>query len=137
MRSHAPTLSLTRSLTRHSEGINAGEMKHGPLALVDEFMPILVIATMEDADMHNKMQGVIQQLMARSARLIIVANDDDTEMADIVQGRYPIIRVPRTDSVVQPILNIIPLQLLSYHLTLKRGHNVDQPRNLAKSVTVE
>ncbi len=121
----------------HSEGINAGEMKHGPLALVDEFMPIIVIATMEDADMHNKMQGVIQQLMARSARLIILANDDDTEMTEIVQGKYPIVRVPRSDTAVQPILNIIPLQLLSYHLTLKRGHNVDQPRNLAKSVTVE
>ena len=121
----------------HSEGINAGEMKHGPLALVDEFMPIIVIATMEDTDMHNKMQGVIQQLMARSARLIIVANDDDDEISDIVKGKYPIVRVPRLDRSVQPILNIIPLQLLSYHLTLKRGHNVDQPRNLAKSVTVE
>jgi len=121
----------------HSEGINAGEMKHGPLALVDEFMPIIVIATMEDIDMYNKMQGVIQQLMARSARLIIVANDDDEEISDIVKGKYPIVRVPRLDRSVQPIINIIPLQLLSYHLTLKRGHNVDQPRNLAKSVTVE
>ncbi len=87
--------------------------------------------------MYNKMQGVIQQLMARSARLIIVANDDDEEISDIVKGKYPIVRVPRLDRSVQPIINIIPLQLLSYHLTLKRGHNVDQPRNLAKSVTVE
>ena len=118
----------------HSEGINAGEMKHGPLALVDEHMPIIVIATMDE--MHNKMQGVIQQLMARSARLIIVCNEDDIDIVDMVGDRYPLIKVPNADGALQPVLNIIPLQLLSYHLTLLRGFNVDQPRNLAKSVTV-
>lgn len=118
----------------HSEGINAGEMKHGPLALVDEHMPIIVIATMDE--MHNKMQGVIQQLMARSARLIIVCNEDDIDILDMVGDRYPLIKVPNADGALQPVLNIIPLQLLSYHLTLLRGFNVDQPRNLAKSVTV-
>lgn len=118
----------------HSEGINAGEMKHGPLALVDEHMPIIVVATMDE--MHNKMQGVIQQLMARNARLIIVCNEEDLDMEDMVGGRYPLIKVPKADGALQPVLNIIPLQLLSYHLTLLRGFNVDQPRNLAKSVTV-
>jgi glucosamine--fructose-6-phosphate aminotransferase (isomerizing) len=118
----------------HSEGINAGEMKHGPLALVDDKLPIVVVATQDT--MHNKMQGVIQQLMARSARLIIVCNEEDEEMVDMVGGRYPLIQVPRVDEALQPVVNIIPLQLLSYHLTLLRGYNVDQPRNLAKSVTV-
>lgn len=119
----------------HSEGINAGEMKHGPLALVDETMPIIVIATMDE--MHNKMQGVIQQLMARNARLIIVCSEDDTDTPDIVGDRYPLIQLPSVHDALQPVVNIIPLQLLSYHLTLLRGYNVDQPRNLAKSVTVE
>jgi glucosamine--fructose-6-phosphate aminotransferase (isomerizing) len=118
----------------HSEGINAGEMKHGPLALVDEHMPIIVVATMDE--MHNKMQGVIQQLMARNARLIIVCNEEDIDMEDMIGARYPLIKVPKGDGALQPVLNIIPLQLLSYHLTLLRGFNVDQPRNLAKSVTV-
>lgn len=118
----------------HSEGINAGEMKHGPLALVDEHMPIIVIATMDE--MYNKMQGVIQQLMARNARLIIVCNEEDTDMPDMVGGRYPLIQVPHMDGALQPVVNIIPMQMLSYHLTLLRGYNVDQPRNLAKSVTV-
>lgn len=118
----------------HSEGINAGEMKHGPLALVDEHMPIIVIATMDE--MHNKMQGVIQQLMARNARLILVCNEEDVDLIDMVGSRYPLIQVPSSDGALQPVVNIIPLQLLSYHLTLLRGFNVDQPRNLAKSVTV-
>lgn len=118
----------------HSEGISAGEMKHGPLALVDDKLPIVVVAT-QDA-MYNKMQGVIQQLMARSARLIIICNEEDDEMVDMVNGKYPLIQVPRVSEAVQPVVNIIPLQLLSYHLTLLRGYNVDQPRNLAKSVTV-
>ena len=118
----------------HSEGINAGEMKHGPLALVDETMPIIVIATMDE--MHNKMQGVIQQLMARNARLIILCNEEDKDTPDMVGNAYPLIKVPRVHDALQPLVNIIPMQLLSYHLTLLRGYNVDQPRNLAKSVTV-
>lgn len=118
----------------HSEGINAGEMKHGPLALVDDKLPIVVVAT-QDA-LHGKMQGVVQQLMARHARLIILCSEGDSELEEIVGDRYPLIRVPRLDDAVQPIINILPLQLLSYHLTLLRGYNVDQPRNLAKSVTV-
>ena len=87
-------------------------------------------------EMHNKMQGVIQQLMARSARLIIVCNEEDADTLDMVGDRYPLIQVPRVHDALQPVVNIIPLQLLSYHLTLLRGYNVDQPRNLAKSVTV-
>ena len=74
----------------HSEGINAGEMKHGPLALVDEKLPIVVVATMDS--MHNKMQGDIQQLMARSANLIIICNEDDDDMVDMVGDKYPLIK---------------------------------------------
>ncbi len=84
------------------------------------------------------LQGVIQQLMARSARLVIVCNDEDDDLVDMVKTKphYHLIRVPRVDDALQPVVNIVPLQLLSYHLTLLRGYNVDQPRNLAKSVTV-
>ena len=103
----------------HSEGINAGEMKHGPLALVDEKLPIVVVATQDE--MHSKMQGVVQQLMARNARLIIVCNEDDEDIPDMAQGRYHLIQVPKVDDALQPVVNIIPLQLLSYHLTLMRG----------------
>lgn len=130
----------------HSEGILAGEMKHGPLALVDELMPIVVFATRDR--MHGKMVSVIEQLRARSARLIVVCNEDDEEILTSCSGRRcgtafgegraaaTLIRIPHITDALQPVVNIVPLQLLSYHLTVLRGHNVDQPRNLAKSVTV-
>ncbi|KAL3156749.1 hypothetical protein ABBQ38_001024 [Trebouxia sp. C0009 RCD-2024] len=118
----------------HSEGILAGEMKHGPLALVDENMPIIVIATQDR--MHAKMQSVIQQLRARNARLIVLCNEGDNSIASLCSPKCRLIQVPEVDECVQAIVNIVPLQLLSYHLTLLRGHNVDQPRNLAKAVTV-
>jgi glutamine---fructose-6-phosphate transaminase (isomerizing) len=118
----------------HSEGILAGEMKHGPLALVDESMPILVIAT-QDA-MHAKMLSVIQQLRARGARLIVLAGEGDAEVAAVAGEESSVIFVPRAPDYLQPVVNAVPLQLLAYHLAVLRGLNVDQPRNLAKSVTV-
>eukprot|EP00884_Botryococcus_braunii_P022432 jgi/Botrbrau1/8873/Bobra.50_2s0029.1 len=118
----------------HSEGILAGEMKHGPLALVDENLPIVVIATRDR--MYAKMQSVIQQLLARSGRLIVVCNEGDKEMEELAGNKCRLIKVPEIVDCLQPIVNIVPLQLLSYHLTVLRGFNVDQPRNLAKSVTV-
>ncbi|KAL4421718.1 hypothetical protein ABPG77_002334 [Micractinium sp. CCAP 211/92] len=121
----------------HSEGILAGEMKHGPLALVDDTMPILVIAT-KDA-MHLKMLSVIQQLLARGARLLVVCNQGDEDVEELCGSpdrRCSLIRVPQVVDCLQPVVNIVPLQLLSYHLTCLRGHDVDQPRNLAKAVTV-
>ncbi|GBF88215.1 hypothetical protein Rsub_00927 [Raphidocelis subcapitata] len=118
----------------HSEGINAGEMKHGPLALVDENLPIIVIATQDG--MHRKMVSVIEQLLARNGKLIILCNGDDPDMDAFAARGCSLIRVPATVDALQPIVNIVPLQLLSYHLTTLRGFNVDQPRNLAKSVTV-
>jgi glucosamine--fructose-6-phosphate aminotransferase (isomerizing) len=86
--------------------------------------------------MHRKMESVIQQLLARSAKLVILCNTGDDAMTQFEGRGCTLIRVPRTVDALQPIINIIPLQLLSYHLTTLRGFNVDQPRNLAKSVTV-
>uniref|UniRef100_A0A7R9V3S4 glutamine--fructose-6-phosphate transaminase (isomerizing) n=1 Tax=Chlamydomonas euryale TaxID=1486919 RepID=A0A7R9V3S4_9CHLO len=117
----------------HSEGILAGEMKHGPLALVDEKLPIILFATKDT--MHKKMDSVIQQLLARAASLCIVCNTGDQGMMAYADQGCRIIQVPETVDALQPVVNVIPMQLLSYHLTLLRGHNVDQPRNLAKAVT--
>ncbi|KAH6555817.1 hypothetical protein KP509_1Z225800 [Ceratopteris richardii] len=118
----------------HAEGIVAGEMKHGPLALVDETLPIIVIAT-RDASL-NKQQSVIQQLKARKGRLIVMCTEGDAEFM-CPDRTCRIIEVPKVHDCLQPIINIVPLQLLAYHLTVFRGFNVDQPRNLAKSVTTQ
>uniref|UniRef100_A0A7N1A5V1 glutamine--fructose-6-phosphate transaminase (isomerizing) n=1 Tax=Kalanchoe fedtschenkoi TaxID=63787 RepID=A0A7N1A5V1_KALFE len=118
----------------HSEGILAGEMKHGPLALVDENLPIVVIATRDAC--FSKQQSVIQQLTARKGRLIVMCSSGDTTSAcPSVTCRT--IEVPQVEDCLQPVINVVPLQLLAYHLTVLRGHNVDQPRNLAKSVTTQ
>ncbi|CAM6062631.1 unnamed protein product [Sphagnum tenellum] len=117
----------------HSEGILAGEMKHGPLALVDENLPIIVVAT-RDATC-SKQQSVIQQLQARKGRLIVMCTKGDANLM-CPNGSYRFIEVPQLQDCLQPIINIVPFQLLAYHLTVLRGFNVDQPRNLAKSVTI-
>jgi glucosamine--fructose-6-phosphate aminotransferase (isomerizing) len=119
----------------HSEGILAGEMKHGPLALVDETMPLIVVATRDSS--YRKQESVVQQLKARGGRLILIVSEDDDEIASVAGEKATIIRVPVVEDCLQAVVNIVPLQLLSYHITVLRGHNVDQPRNLAKSVTVE
>lgn len=118
----------------HSEGILAGEMKHGPLALVDHNLPIVVIATRDGC--FSKQQSVIQQLHARKGRLIVMCTQGDAASVS-VGGSCRVIEVPHMEDCLQPVVNIIPLQLLAYHLTVLRGHNVDQPRNLAKSVTTQ
>ncbi|CAH2080637.1 unnamed protein product [Thlaspi arvense] len=118
----------------HSEGILAGEMKHGPLALVDENLPIFVIATHDAC--FSKQQSVIQQLHARKGRLIVMCSKGDAASVT-VGGSCRVIEVPQVEDCLQPVINIVPLQLLAYHLTVLRGFNVDQPRNLAKSVTTE
>ncbi|XP_022742031.1 glutamine--fructose-6-phosphate aminotransferase [isomerizing] 2-like isoform X1 [Durio zibethinus] len=118
----------------HSEGILAGEMKHGPLALVDENLPIVVIATRDAC--FSKQQSVIQQLHARKGRLIVMCSKGDA--ASVCSGgACRVIEVPQVEDCLQPVVNIVPLQLLAYHLTVLRGYNVDQPRNLAKSVTTQ
>ncbi|KAJ0003090.1 hypothetical protein NQD34_008239 [Periophthalmus magnuspinnatus] len=116
----------------HSEGILAGELKHGPLALVDKDMPVIMII-MKDG-VYTKCQNALQQVTARSGRPIIICCKDDSEVS---QSAYQTIALPETVDCLQGILSIIPLQLLSFHLAVLRGYDVDCPRNLAKSVTVE
>jgi glucosamine--fructose-6-phosphate aminotransferase (isomerizing) len=116
----------------HAEGYPAAEMKHGPIALIDENMPVVFIVP-KDA-IYEKVLSNIQEVKARRGRIIAVANEDDTEIEHLAEF---VIRVPRTYGFFGPILNVIPLQLLAYYMAVARGTNVDQPRNLAKSVTVE
>ncbi|KAM7267789.1 hypothetical protein ACFE04_009955 [Oxalis oulophora] len=118
----------------HSEGMLAGEMKHGPLALVDENLPIIVVATHDAC--FSKQQSVIQQLHARKGRLIVMCSKGDAAFV-CPGGSCRVIEVPQVEDCLQPVINIVPLQLLAYHLTVLRGYNVDQPRNLAKSVTTQ
>ncbi|MGL5890222.1 MAG: glutamine--fructose-6-phosphate transaminase (isomerizing) [Bacteroidia bacterium] len=116
----------------HAEGYPAAEMKHGPIALIDEEMPVVVIATKGAS--YEKVVSNIQEVKARKGKIIAVVTEGDTavkEMADYV------IEVPETDEKLAPLVTVIPLQLLAYHIAVMRDCNVDQPRNLAKSVTVE
>lgn len=116
----------------HAEGYPAAEMKHGPIALIDENMPVVFIATNQSA--HEKIVSNIQEVKARKGKIIAVVNEGDHIIRDLVDE---LIEVPATDELLSPLVSIVPLQLLSYHIALMRGCNVDQPRNLAKSVTVE
>lgn len=116
----------------HAEGYPAGEMKHGPIALIDETMPVLAIVTKDS--LYDKMISQVQQAKARGGVVIALATEGDElirQEADFV------IYVPETPSLLAPVVNVVPLQLLSYHIAVRRGADVDQPRNLAKSVTVE
>jgi glucosamine--fructose-6-phosphate aminotransferase (isomerizing) len=116
----------------HAEGYPAAEMKHGPIALIDNRMPVVFVVP-KDA-IYEKVISNIQEVRARKGRVIAIANEDDTEIEHLAEF---VIRVPRTYGYFGPIVNVIPLQLLAYHIAVARGCNVDQPRNLAKSVTVE
>ncbi|MEQ9351000.1 MAG: glutamine--fructose-6-phosphate transaminase (isomerizing) [Vicingaceae bacterium] len=116
----------------HAEGYPAAEMKHGPIALIDENMPVVAIATRKGS--YQKVVSNIQEVKARNGRIIGIVTEGDEavkEMADYV------IEIPETDEFLDPLISVIPLQLLSYHIAVMRGCNADQPRNLAKSVTVE
>jgi glucosamine--fructose-6-phosphate aminotransferase (isomerizing) len=110
----------------------AGEMKHGPIALLDERTPVVVVAT--DSPVLEKVVSNIQEVRARGARVIVVATEGDEQIGLHAEE---VIRVPRTDWMLAPLLAVIPLQLLAYNIARHRGLNVDQPRNLAKTVTVE
>ena len=116
----------------HAEGYPAAEMKHGPIALIDEEMPIVVIATRKDN--YEKVVSNIQEVKARGGKLIAIVTEGDTDVKEIADY---CIEIPKCFREISPLLTIIPLQLLSYHIALMRNCNVDQPRNLAKSVTVE
>jgi len=116
----------------HAEGYPAAEMKHGPIALIDENMPVIVIATQDSV--YEKILSNIQEVRARKGKVIAIATEGDKEIADRV---HKVIYVPETLEMLNPLVTIIPLQLLAYYIAVFRGCNVDQPRNLAKSVTVE
>lgn len=116
----------------HAEGYPAAEMKHGPIALIDENMPVVFIATNQSA--HEKIVSNIQEVKARKGKVISIVLEGDKTIAELSDD---VIEVPATDELLSPLVSIVPLQLLSYHIALMRGCNVDQPRNLAKSVTVE
>tara|TARA_B000000460_G_scaffold228730_1_gene185197 strand:+ start:60 stop:947 length:888 start_codon:yes stop_codon:yes gene_type:complete len=116
----------------HAEGYPAAEMKHGPIALIDQDMPVVVLAP-RDA-VYQKVVSSIEEVKARHGRIIAVVTDEARELEGKVDH---IIRVPQTIPLLQPVLTTVPLQLLAYHMAMIRGSDVDQPRNLAKSVTVE
>lgn len=116
----------------HAEGYPAAEMKHGPIALIDEQMPVIVIAP--NKGHYDKVVSNIQEIKSRSGKIIAVVTKGDTQVKELADH---VIEIPETSEALTPLLTTIPLQLLSYHIAVLRGCNVDQPRNLAKSVTVE
>ena len=116
----------------HAEGYPAAEMKHGPIALIDHELPTVVIAPKDD--LHEKIISNIQQVKARGGSVIAVVTKGDTTIAEIADH---IIEIPDVPESISPVIVSIPLQLLAYHIAVKKGCNVDMPRNLAKSVTVE
>jgi glucosamine--fructose-6-phosphate aminotransferase (isomerizing) len=123
----------------HAEGYPAGEMKHGPNALIDETLPVVVLATRDKADPASKLRyektlSNIQEVTARSGRVIVVATEGDSTIGSLVEH---VIHIPPAIELLSPLIEIVPLQLLAYYIAVRRGCDVDQPRNLAKSVTVE
>jgi glucosamine--fructose-6-phosphate aminotransferase (isomerizing) len=116
----------------HAEGYPAAEMKHGPIALIDQEMPVVFIATKDSS--YEKVVSNIQEVKARKGRVIAIVTEGDTHIPKMAEF---VIEVPATLEPLMPMVSVIPLQLLSYHIAVMRGCNVDQPRNLAKSVTVE
>ncbi len=120
----------------HAEGYPAGEMKHGPIALIDEQMPVVALAP--DDHVFEKMVGNVQEAKARGGSVIAITSEGDARLAAVLDAqRDVLVPVPRTTPLLTPIVMTIPLQLLAYHIAVRRGCDVDQPRNLAKSVTVE
>jgi glucosamine--fructose-6-phosphate aminotransferase (isomerizing) len=120
----------------HAEGYPAGEMKHGPIALIDEAMPVVALAP-QDA-VFEKMLGNIQEAKARGGSVIALTSEGDTHLHELLDPKLDsLIAIPATTQLLTPVAMTIPLQLLAYHIAVRRGCDVDQPRNLAKSVTVE
>jgi glucosamine--fructose-6-phosphate aminotransferase (isomerizing) len=123
----------------HAEGYPAGEMKHGPNALIDGNLPVVFLATRDPANeasrlRYEKTLSNVQEVKAREGRVIAVACEGDEEITEVADH---VLWVPVADELLLPIVEVVPLQLLAYHIAVRRGCDVDQPRNLAKSVTVE
>ena len=120
----------------HAEGYPAGEMKHGPIALIDELMPVVAIAP-HDA-VFEKMLGNMQEAKARGGSVVALTHAGDDKLKTLLEPRTDyVITLPDAPPLLMPIVAVVPLQLLAYHIAVRRGCDVDQPRNLAKSVTVE
>jgi glucosamine--fructose-6-phosphate aminotransferase (isomerizing) len=120
----------------HAEGFAAGELKHGPIAVIDQGTPVVVVVPSPHSrgSVHGKVVSNIQEIRARGARTIVVAEEGDD---DVVPFADHVIRVPRTPTLLAPVVTTVPLQVLACEIADTRGYDVDQPRNLAKSVTVE
>jgi glucosamine--fructose-6-phosphate aminotransferase (isomerizing) len=116
----------------HAEGYPAAEMKHGPIALIDEHMPVVFVAPRDEV--YQKLVSNMQEVRARGGRIVAITSQDDGDLGRLVDEQ---IQVPSTAPLLSPVLTVIPLQLLAYHVAVLRGCDVDRPRNLAKSVTVE
>jgi len=128
-------LKLKELAYLHAEGFAAGELKHGPIALIEPGLPVFCVVPPHGRDqLHDKMVSAIQEIRARGARTIVLVEDDDTGIEEFADT---IIRLPRVSTLLQPIPAVVPLQLFACELATRLGHDVDQPRNLAKSVTVE
>lgn len=125
-------LKLKEISYAHAEGYAAGEMKHGPIALIDERMPVVVVIPKDRH--HDKTLANVQEVRARDGQVIAVCTEDDTEVRSVAQT---VLEIPATHEVVQPLITVLPLQLLAYYCADFKGTDVDQPRNLAKTVTVE
>jgi glucosamine--fructose-6-phosphate aminotransferase (isomerizing) len=120
----------------HAEGYPAGEMKHGPIALIDEHMPVVAIAPHDHV--FEKMIGNMQEVKARGGSVVALTTQGDDKLASILDKTHDfVIELPKTPELLTPIAMVLPLQLLAYYIAVRRGCDVDQPRNLAKSVTVE
>ena len=119
----------------HAEGFAAGELKHGPIALIEPGLPVFCVVPPRGRDqLHDKMVSAIQEVRARGARTIVLAEEGDDE---VVQFADSLLSLPAVPTLLQPMVAAIPLQLFACELATAKGHDVDQPRNLAKSVTVE
>ncbi|MFW5879086.1 MAG: SIS domain-containing protein, partial [Myxococcota bacterium] len=116
----------------HAEGYAAGEMKHGPIALIEEGLPVVILATRYGS--YDKVLGNLEEVRARGGRVIALATTGDSKIGSLADD---VMWIPDGGSLVDPLLTVVPLQLLSYHVADYNGTDVDQPRNLAKSVTVE
>jgi glucosamine--fructose-6-phosphate aminotransferase (isomerizing) len=128
-------LKLKELAYLHAEGFAAGELKHGPIALIEDGMPVFCVVPPRGRDqLHDKMVSAIQEIRARGARTIVLVEDDDHGIEEFA---HTIIRLPRVPTLLQPVPAVVPLQLFACELASRLGHDVDQPRNLAKSVTVE
>ena len=129
-------LKLKELAYMHAEGFAAGELKHGPIALIEEGLPVVVIVPAADGRsvLHDKIVSNIQEIRARGARTIVIAGPGDDKVAPFADT---LIEVPATATLLQPLVATVPLQVFACELAAAKGHDVDQPRNLAKSVTVE